>query len=190
MQHKMFCKIRSMKRGSKLFVRNIYESVLYRFVCNRRSEGYTRRIVFVCMGNICRSAFAEYLMRSIAKGKLLSIESCGLNVSVRTPSPLEAIVTAKAFGLDLDGHLSKGIECCDIESADLILAMEFWQFKKLTDLFPHKRENIRLLREYAPFPENILCNINDPFGQSEATFEKCFRQIERSITSIDTEVSS
>lgn len=186
----IFSKLKTLKTDCKLLVRNIYESVLYRFARSRRASGHAKRVAFVCMGNICRSAFAEYLMRSVTKGKLFSIESCGLNVDVRTASPLEAKIAAKTFGLDLEGHLSKGLECCDLENADLILAMELWQFRKLIEIYPHKKENIKLLREFAPFPENILCNINDPFGHSVIKFEKCFRQIERSIATINTEVCS
>lgn len=187
-QRKMFSKFKIIKRDAKLFLRNIYESVLYRFVRSRRASGHTRRVVFVCMGNICRSAFAEYLMRSVTKGTLLSIESCGLNVDVRTPSPLDAIITSKTFGLDLEGHLSKGLEFCDLENADMILPMEFWQYRRLIKLFPHKKENIMLLRFFSSFPENLLCNINDPFGQSEKQFEKCFEQIKRAIINIKAQI--
>src|SRR6056300_856124 len=35
---------------------------------------------------------------------------------------------ATKFGLDLEGHMSRGWEACDVEGANLILAMEFWQF--------------------------------------------------------------
>lgn len=188
-QLKMFSKVKIIKRDANLFLRNIYESVLYRFARSRRASGQTRRVVFVCMGNICRSAFAEYLMRSVTKGTLLSIESCGLNVDVRTASPIEAIVTAKTFGLDLEEHLSKGLECCDLDNADLILAMEFWQYRKLVELYPYKKKYIKLLREFAPFPENLLCNINDPFGQRTEKFEKCFRQIKRSLRSIKIQIN-
>jgi len=190
MQRWVFSKVKIIKINSKLLLKNIYDSIIYSFARNKRASGHTGRVVFVCMGNVCRSVFAEYLMRSITKGELLSIGSCGLKVEVRNPSPLEAILTSKTFGLNLEGHLSKGLQCCDLENADLILAMELWQFRELIELFPHKKENIRLLREFAPFPENILCNINDPFGQPAATFEKCFRQIERSISNINTKVGS
>lgn len=186
----MFSNVKIIKRDVKLLLRNIYESVLYRFARSRRASGHTRRVVFVCMGNICRSAFAEYLMRSITKDNVvLTIESCGLNVDVRTQSPHEAIITAKMFGLDLERHLSKGLECCDLENADLILAMEFWQYRKLVELYPYKKKYIKLLREYAPFPENVLCNINDPFGQSAKKFEKCFKQIKRSLCSIKVRIN-
>jgi protein-tyrosine phosphatase len=95
---------------------------------------------------------------------------------------------ATKFGLDLEGHLSKGWEACEFEDADLILPMEFWQYRKLVEFFPHKKLNIRLLRDFSPFPENLLCNINDPFGQSEEIFEKCFRQIKRAIQALNARI--
>lgn len=175
----------NIRRGIKLLLRNVRDSIIYRFARSRRVSGRAKKVVFVCMGNICRSVFAEYLMRSVTNGESLLIESCGLKVEIRTPPPFQAILTSRDFGLELEGHLSKGLKYCDLENADLILAMELWQFRELINIFPHKRENIKLLREYAPFPENIFCNIDDPFGQSPAAFEKCFRQIERSIANIN-----
>jgi protein-tyrosine phosphatase len=127
-------------------------------------------------------------MRAEAKGKSASVESCGLNVINRMSAPDEALAMATKFGLDLGGHLSRGWEACKFEDADLILAMEFWQYRKLVELFPHKKVNIRLLREFAPFPENLLCNINDPFGQTKEIFEECFRQIQRSIQALNARI--
>jgi protein-tyrosine phosphatase len=184
----MLKKIKMFKRQSRLFLKNLYESVLYGFSRRLRVAASPKKIVFVCKGNICRSAFAEYLLRSETKGKLLSIDSCGLDVNMRASSPWEALNAAKKFGLDLEDHLSKGWENCDLENADMILAMEFWQYKKLVEYFPYKKENIRLLREFTSFPENMLCNIYDPFGQSEKKFEKCFLQIKRSIDNINARV--
>jgi protein-tyrosine phosphatase len=116
--------------------------------------------------------------------KALSIESCGLDAEGGTPSPVEAIVAARRFGLELEKHLSKDFKNCEFENADLILAMEFWQYRKLIALFPAKKNNIGLLRGFAPFPENLLCNIDDPFGKSQDYFHKCFSQIERSVDRI------
>jgi protein-tyrosine phosphatase len=116
--------------------------------------------------------------------KSLSIESCGLDAEGGTPSPVEAIVAARRFGLELEKHLSKDFKNCDFENTDLILAMEFWQYRKLIALFPSKKNNIGLLRGFAPFPENLLCNIDDPFGESQDYFHKCFSQIERSVDRI------
>jgi len=181
----MFEKMRAVKKKVYLLYRNIFESIAYRIVRKRSVVRTPKKIVFVCTGNICRSAFAEKLLKEGAYGHFPAIESCGLDVEVRSPPPFEAVCAADKIGLDLKNHLSKGIECCDLESADLILAMEYWQYRKLVEVFPHKKIDIKLLREYAPFPENLLCNINDPFGQSEEKIEKCFSQIKRSIANIN-----
>lgn len=171
-----------------MFLKNIYESTLYCYAKGSKVVLSPKKIVFVCKGNICRSVFAEYFMKTETKGKSLVIESCGLNVEKRVYAPFETKKVAKKFGLDLEGHLSKGLETCELEDADLILAMEFWQYRKLVELFPHKKEKIALLLEFAPFPENLLCNINDPFGQSEEVFEKCFRKITRSIQAMNARI--
>ncbi len=177
-----------IKRVCRLLLRNIRDSILYFMTRGKRVSGPISKVVFVCKGNICRSAFADYLLRAETKGKPLSVESCGLNVANRMPAPDEAIATARKFGLDLERHMSRGWESCKLEDVDLILAMEFWQYRQLVELFPHKKGNIALLRQFAPFPENLLCNIDDPFGQSEEIFEKCFRQIRRSVQALKARI--
>lgn len=181
-----YLSLRDIKRATKVILQNVRDSTLYSFCRSNKPLQHVRRVVFVCKGNICRSTFAEYWMKSVTRGMPLIIESCGLDAHARTPSPAEAITTARMLGVDLEGHLAKGVEGCDIANADLILAMEFWQYKKLVVLFPNQRENIRLLREFAPFPERLLCNISDPYGQSQTEFRKCFKQIERSVANINT----
>jgi protein-tyrosine phosphatase len=176
--------MRSMKRALNRLLINMCDSIFYRLTCEGEVPRDPEKLVFVCKGNICRSVFAEHLMKAKTQGSQVMIESCGLEVERSEPSPLEACSTAKSFGLDLAGHLSKGWGCCNLAEADIILAMEFWQFRRLVELFPYKKRNIRLLRGFAPFPENLLCNINDPFGENGRTFAKCFRQIERSIANI------
>ncbi len=180
----MFKIMSQVKKEIKLLCRNVYDSIVYRIVRKKSIVRNPNKIVFVCTGNICRSAFAEKLLMSLSDGISPAVESCGLDVKVMSPPPFEAIRAAGKIGLDLNQHRSRGIECCDLESADLILAMEYWQFCTLIESFPHKEEQIKLLREFAPFPENMLCNIDDPFGHNERAFEKCFAQIQRAINAI------
>lgn len=173
-----------IKRKLVLTARNVLQSILY--CCHRCCfiPKNIKRVVFVCNGNICRSVFAEYVLRSVLKGSVMSVDSCGLNVGVSSHSPPEAVIVSQKFRVNLSGHFSKGWENCDLENADLILAMEYWQYRKLIRFLPHKKDNIFLLRELTPFPENLFCNINDPYGRSEEEFESCFSQINRAIVGI------
>ena len=176
--------MKAAKKKVQLWCRNLFESAIYQVVRKRGLIKNPGKIVFVCTGNICRSAFAEKLMKAEINSPFLTIESCGLDVQVSSPSPVEAVRAANKIGLNLEDHLSRGFEYCDFECADLILAMELWQYRKLLKMFPHKLLEIKLLREFTPFPENLLCNINDPFGDSDVGFDKCFAQIRRSVPAI------
>ncbi len=180
----MFKQMRLVKKKLQGLSRNILDSIFYRVTKNQSVIKNPRKIVFVCTGNICRSAFAEELLKTEIAGAFPVVESCGLDVQVVSPSPVEAVLVAEKIGLDLSHHRSRDIGNCDLESADLILAMEYWQFRELAESFPHKRPQLKLLREFAPFPENLLCNIDDPFGQNERVFQKCFAQIQRSVATI------
>ena len=166
------------------WLKNISQSFLYNAVRSRGQVTPFRSVVFVCKGNVCRSAYAEYFFKSAMKGGMVRIHSCGLDVQVRSSAPGAALSVARLKGLNLDDHLSKGVAYCDFDNADLILAMEFWQYRMLVRLFPHKKSSIRLLRDFAPFPENLLCNIDDPFGKDVTEFERCFQQIERSLRNL------
>jgi len=174
-----------IKRTIRRLSRNVVDSMQYRLFCGSwRREG-ARHLIFVCKGNICRSAFAEHYFRSRLDGRL-KIESCGLDVDQGTSPPLAAIQAAARAGVDLRGHRSRGLGDSDISRADLILPMEFWQYHRLVALFPDKKENIRLLREFAPGASGLICNIHDPYGLSANDFDVCFRMIREALNRLET----
>lgn len=170
-----------LKRVLRRSLQNACESVRYR--CFRKSfdNGSRLHVIFVCKGNICRSAFAEhYLRREVPEGAH-KIESCGLDVDQGLFSPPEAVCIAKEFGLNLELHQSKGLAACDVHNADLILPMEFRQYLRLRAMFPREQRKIRLLRDFAPWPDRLLCNIEDPYGSNENEFRRCFKRLQRAL---------
>jgi protein-tyrosine-phosphatase len=95
-----------------------------------------------------------------------------------------AVHIAKEFELDLERHRSKVFTSCNMHNADLILPMEFRQYLRLLSIFPEKRQNIRLLRDFAPWPDRVFCNIDDPYGTGENEFRRCFRLLQRAINGL------
>jgi protein-tyrosine phosphatase len=63
-------------------------------------------LVFVCQGNINRSAFAEAYARSVFP-PAMSISSCGLHTKVHRPSPPQSVAVAADLGVDLGRHRSR-----------------------------------------------------------------------------------
>ncbi len=175
------------KRAVKRMSRNVWDSGQYRVLCRGVKGEIPQHVIFVCKGNICRSAFAEHYFRNRLNGRL-KIESCGLDVDKGVPPPLGAVQAADRFGVDLRSHQSKGLGACDIARADLILSMELWQYRRLVILFPEKKTNIRLLREFAPGPSGLLCNIFDPYGLPAKYFDACFHLIQIALNRLECQL--
>lgn len=173
---------KSLKRRVKLYTINCKQSIQY-FLEEDRSLRITKPyyIVMICKGNVCRSVFAEYRLRRIVKNDKIIIESCGLDVDQGNCAPEKSIETARYYGIDLSAHRSKGLSECNIEKADLVLAMELKQYRRLVSLFPNKKARIKLLRKYAPFPFSMLCNIDDPYGCNNKEYIKCYSLIDTSL---------
>ncbi len=180
-----------LKRNFKGFARNIKESLRYymgpgAYFPHSSPLGNKKiaNVIFVCKGNVCRSAFAEYRLKYLLGSTKLHIDSCGTDVDQGNFPPQESVAIAATFSCSLASRQAKGLTECDIETADLIFPMEYWQYKRLVQLYPHKKKNILLLRSVAPFPYCLFCNIADPYGWGKDEFKRTYRLIERSLRQI------
>jgi protein-tyrosine phosphatase len=114
------------------------------------------RILFVCLGNICRSPTAEGVMRELVREAgledAIELDSAGTGGwHVGEPPDERATETAHARGITLEGA-AREVRAEDFDDFDLILAMDS---SNLTDLRQiarddQAREKVRLLREFDP----------------------------------------
>ncbi len=125
------------------------------------------RILFVCLGNICRSPTAEAAMRRLVQARGLQgsveVDSAGTGNWHVGESPDErATATARRRGLTLDGR-ARQVSAEDFERFDLILAMDGSNANDLRRLAPDEKSagKVRLLREFEP-------DAVDASGRSEA----------------------
>lgn len=175
----------SIKRPAWRILLNVKDSIAYRRTRGRLSKWDLKHIVFVCKGNICRSVFAEYYLKSLVPEGTLKIESCGLDVDQGILSPPEAVQIGIEFGLDLEKHRSKAISACELQNVDLIVPMEYRQYIRLKAMFPVYKGKILVLRDFAPWPDRLLCNIFDPFGLGESEFRRCFCLMQKALDKLE-----
>lgn len=159
------------------FLRTYWHRLLY-FL--GRYRGYRNvdwqsieRLVFVCKGNICRSAYAEAVAYSLG----LNAVSCGLDTIENAPANKDAILAAKKLGVDLEGHRTTPIMCLMLRETDLLVAMEPWQCEYL-DKHMAGKNSCTLLGIWS---QPVLPHIQDPYGSSPAYFSKCFGYIQESV---------
>lgn len=157
-----------------------------------------KKILFVCLGNICRSPLAEGVFLKIIQDKKLEnkygADSCGTaayHVGER-PDP-RAIKTAKQYGITLD-HLGRQIKKNDLDIFELILVMDHENLNNTLRLStPANKHKIKLLRDYEPASFRDA-EVPDPYygGQSgfEEVFDIAYRCCENLITQLEKNTNS
>ena len=114
------------------------------------------RLLFVCLGNICRSPTAEGVMRALVREaglqatvELDSAGTGGWHVG-SAPDP-RAAAAAGARGIELGGR-ARTVTSADFERFDLVLAMDRANARELRRLAgdEQQRAKVRLLREFDP----------------------------------------
>ena len=114
------------------------------------------RVLFVCMGNICRSPTAEGVFRSLAARELpelrLEIDSAGTHAyHIGEPPDPRAQRAAQRRAIDLSGIRARRIVADDFAHFDLILAMDPLNEVVLREQSPAEfQDRIRLFLEFAP----------------------------------------
>ena len=138
------------------------------------------RLVFVCKGNICRSAYAEVIATSLG----LSSISCGVSTKDNVPANKDAIEIADSRGVNLKEHKTSRLTSVVLRPGDLLIAMEPWQAEFLNDNLK-ARHNITLLGLWAPSQRPHL---QDPYGMTAKYFNNCFEYIEKSVYEIEKKI--
>ena len=131
-----------MKKPSKATL-----SAVSRAVKTAHAENRPLRLLFVCLGNICRSPAAEGMMREIAseKGVELEIDSCGFYGGHAGDLPDRRMrIAARQRGLDLT-HRSRKIRPTDFFYFDLIFGMDSQNIRDLHRAAPTLEEDARII---------------------------------------------
>lgn len=140
------------------------------------------RVLFVCLGNICRSPLAEGIFRHLAEGAGLGaafeVDSAGTGHwhAGERPDP-RARDVAKKNNVDLDQQRARQFSPDDFETFDHILAMDR---QNLDDLLRRKpaeaRADLRLLRTHDPEGGH---DVPDPYYGGRRGFDDVYGLIER-----------
>jgi protein-tyrosine-phosphatase len=140
-------------------------------------------VLFICLGNICRSPFAAELARSAFQAQGLdafSVSSAGF-IGPDRPTPDFGLQAARAHGVDLSRHRSSLVRPETVrEGAQWIVIMDSSHGKRLVRDFGAATEQLLHLGDLDPEPIQRR-TIPDPFDQSPQVFEACYARISRCL---------
>jgi protein-tyrosine phosphatase len=137
------------------------------------------RLLFVCLGNICRSPTAEGTMRVLVQqaglGGQVTLDSAGTGGwHVGDPPDRRAVASARARGIELNG-VAREVTRGDFDDFDLVLAMDRSNLRALRRLAPsdEARAKVRLLREFDPASAGAAdLDVPDPYYGAAGGFDE------------------
>jgi len=130
-------------------------------------------LLFVCLGNICRSPLAESLFKFNLekKGKLafFKIDSCGTsNWHQGEKADHRTLKNAKENGVYIT-HLAKQITQNDVNQFDYLFVMDNENYKNVLQMFPESEKKLFLLTHFSKIKHNQI--IPDPYFGTENDFQ-------------------
>ena len=134
------------------------------------------RILFVCLGNICRSPTAEGVVRAIAARRYptfpVEVDSAGTaNYHVGEPPDRRTVAAARRRGYDLSMLRARQVVAEDFDRFDFILAMDASNLADLERQAPARmRARLGLFLEFAP--ECGRDEVPDPYYGGVEDFER------------------
>ena len=141
------------------------------------------KILFVCLGNICRSPLAEAVFNEKIRVRGLQNEfqsdSCGTgNYHVGDWPDDRTIKCANKNGI-LMNHLGRQLNRTDLENFDLILAMDGSNLLNILRLSTEStKSKVKLMRSFDPQGEG---DVPDPYWGGDKEFDELYEILDRSI---------
>ncbi|MBD7952609.1 low molecular weight phosphotyrosine protein phosphatase [Stenotrophomonas sp. Sa5BUN4] len=137
-----------------------------------------KNILFVCVGNICRSPSAEVMLRDLVAGKGIEVSSAGLGALVDHGVDPTAQALLLEHGLDGSSHRGRQISGSILGQADLVLTMERKHVRRITEIAPEASGKTFLLGKWQQDRE-----IPDPYRQQRAAFEHVYKLMAEGVQS-------
>lgn len=140
------------------------------------------RILFCCMGNICRSPSAEGVFRNLLAARAphlaIEIDSAGTHdYHVGEPPDERAIAAARRRGIDLSALRARTVRASDFTYYDLVVAMDEENLRELRRRAPASQHGrIRLMMEFVPAA--AVRAVPDPYYGGSQGFEQVLDLLE------------
>jgi protein-tyrosine phosphatase len=150
------------------------------------------KVLFVCLGNICRSPTAEGVFRKVVVdaglSDLIVIDSAGTHAyHVGEPPDRRAQETAARRGVDISGLRGRRATESDLDEFDYVLAMDRENLHNLLAIAQeHHMDRIKLFMEFAEDQEEQ--DVPDPYYGGPSGFDRVMDMIEEASEGLLTEI--
>jgi protein-tyrosine phosphatase len=143
------------------------------------------KVLFVCLGNICRSPMAEAIFKHLIKEKglenFVDTDSCGTgNYHVGDDADPRTISAVRSKGILID-HCVRQLVAADLDMYDYVLAMDRSNYQNIGRLAnATNKAKIRMMRDFDPGHQGE--EVPDPYYGNQQHFEEVYDILNRSLS--------
>lgn len=168
-------------KTGQLYLRSRAATVLWRGKRSRPLPRGTQSILFVCHGNIIRSALAEALLKAAAAGAV-HVGSAGVGAQPGRAADERACGVARELGVSLDGHRARAVTRELLSKADVVILMDELNEAFLLARHPEARRKLRFLGEWNPRRRSRI--VVDPYRGSLKDVCVCGMEIQACVAEL------
>jgi len=151
-----------------------------------------KKVLFVCLGNICRSPLAEALFKKHIKERGLksefSCDSCGTAAyHIGAPPDARSVANALENGL-IYSNSGRKLAQQDFENFDYIIAMDEENLRNIQKVNPNNHLKIYKMRKFDL--QGLNKDVPDPYYGGERGFQEVFEMLDRATLHLLKEIST
>ncbi len=153
-----------------------------------RTLSGAENLLFLCYGNINRSAIAGLLAKQLMPNLADQVHSAGFHPASGRPMDGVMQQVAHSNGLATENFTSSALSATEVAAADVIFVMELEHLGKLAEQFPWANSKTFLLGGLTVGSDPL--EIADPYGKSRDEYADCYRQVVANISALQTRMEA
>jgi protein-tyrosine-phosphatase len=126
------------------------------------------RVLFVCVGNTCRSPMAAGLAHTML-GPHVQVDSAGIAVSGEEAAPEAVQIMHELFGIDLTNHRPRDVAAYDVAHYDAIVTLDTSVYAYLLAMYPQLESVV------------LQWQIADPYLEPVDAYRQCARSLQAQV---------
>ena len=144
-----------------------------------------KKILMVCLGNICRSPLAEGILKHKTKHLNVTIDSAGTaGYHIGNPPDIRSIEIARKYNINLSNQKARQFSRADFDKFDIIYAMDKNNYAHLISLTKNQEEKEKVRMILNEIEAGCFQSVPDPYYGGENGFQDVYNLLEKACNKI------